>query len=104
MEITSYLHHNLIFMKEIYPEIFVKIRRRDVILRHLTSFLQFLHKKCWRQQKIGKMGRSVLIFRMWPNNTFPTRGQPLSYDKRFNSYRIFSFCRIFDDVMLTSPK
>ena len=38
MQMTSYLHHNLILMKETYPEIFVKIRRRDVILRHVTSF------------------------------------------------------------------
>ena len=60
--------------------IFVEVRHDDVILRHVTSFLKFLLKK-------------------WPNNTFPKRGQPLSYDKWFTSYRIFSFCRIFDDVI-----
>ena len=99
MQMTSYSHHNLILMKETYPVILVKIRHDDVILRHVTSFLQFLLKKCWRQQKLGTMGRSVLIFRMRPNNTVPTRGQPLPYDKRLISYRIFSFCRIFDDVI-----
>ena len=36
---------------------------------------------------------------MWIHNSFPTSGQPLSYDKRFASYRIFSKCRIFDDVI-----
>ena len=38
MQMTSYLYHNLILMKETYPEIFVKTWRRDVILRHVTSF------------------------------------------------------------------
>ena len=38
MQMTSYLYHKLIFMKETYPEIFVQIRQDDVILRHLTSF------------------------------------------------------------------
>ena len=75
----------------------VKIRHDDVILRHVTWFLKFQLKKCWRQQKVGTKGPSVLIYRMRANNTFSTRGQPLSYDKRLNNYRIFSFCRIFDD-------
>ena len=38
MQMTSYLHHYLISMKETYPEILVKIRHDDVILRQLTSF------------------------------------------------------------------
>ena len=38
MQMTSYLHHNLILMKGTYAEILVKIRHDDVILRHLTSF------------------------------------------------------------------
>ena len=59
-----------------------------------TSYMQFLLKKCWRHQKIGIMGQWNLLFQMWPNNTFPTRRQPLSYNTRFTSYRIFSFCRI----------
>ena len=37
MQMTSYLHHNLILMKATYPDM-VKIRRDDVILRHLPSF------------------------------------------------------------------
>ena len=38
MQMTSYLHHKLILMKETYPESLVKIQQDDVILRHLTSF------------------------------------------------------------------
>ena len=38
MQMTSYLHHNFVLMEETYPEILVKIRQEDVILRHLTSF------------------------------------------------------------------
>ena len=38
MQMTSYSHHNLILIKETYPEILVKMRHSDVILRHMTSF------------------------------------------------------------------
>ena len=38
MQMTSYLYHKLILMKETYPGSLVKIRHDDVILRHLTSF------------------------------------------------------------------
>ena len=65
--------------------------------RHVTLFLKYLPKNCWRHQKIGTMGQSLLIFRMRPHNTFPTRGQPLSYDKRFTSYRIFTGYRFLSD-------
>ena len=63
MQVTSYLHHNLMLMQGTYLEVLVKIRHDDVILRDVT----------------------------W--------GQPLFYDKWFTSCRIFSFCRIFDDVI-----
>ena len=46
------------------------------------------------------MGRSVVIFRIRPHNTFPTMGQPLFSDKWFKNYRTFNFCRIFDDVIV----
>ena len=45
------------------------------------------------------MDSRVLIYRLHFYNTFPTRGQPLSDDKWFARYRIFTFCRIFDDVI-----
>ena len=38
MQMTSYSHHNLILLKGTYPEILVKIRQDDVILRHVTLF------------------------------------------------------------------
>ena len=105
-EANEYLHHNIISVKETFSESLVKIRHEDVTWRHVTLFLKYLPKNCWRHQKIGTMGQSLLIFRMRPHNTFPTRGQPLSYDKRFTSYRICTgyrflsdFCRIFDDVI-----
>ena len=37
MQMTSYSHHNLISMRKTFPEILVKIRRDDVMLRHMTS-------------------------------------------------------------------
>ena len=46
MQMTPYLQHNLIVMKETFPEILVKIRHDDVILRQVTTFLKFLLKKC----------------------------------------------------------
>ena len=38
MEMSWYLYHNLILMKQTYPEIFVNIGHDDVILWHMTSF------------------------------------------------------------------
>ena len=38
MQISSYLHHNTILIRETFPEIFVKIRPDDVILQSVTSF------------------------------------------------------------------
>ena len=37
-EISSYLHHNTIYSREKFPEIFLKIWVDDVILRHMTWF------------------------------------------------------------------
>ena len=58
MQMTSNLHHNIISRCGTLPESFVKIRHRDVILRHVTSFPYiFLYndvigKKCWHQQNM----------------------------------------------------
>ena len=38
VRITSNSHHNTILIRETFPEIFVKIRRDDVILELMTSF------------------------------------------------------------------
>ena len=37
-QMTSYLHHNIISRRQTFPEVFVKIRHDDAILRHMTSF------------------------------------------------------------------
>ena len=38
VQMTSYLHHNIISRRQTFPEVFVKIRHDDAILRHITSF------------------------------------------------------------------
>ena len=80
--------------------------------RHVTSFYRFLTKncrkvlkKCWRQQKLPIMILPIIIYLKEHCISFTLRGQPLSGDKRLNSsifcfsFRIFNFCRIFDDVI-----
>ena len=99
VQMTSYLHHKCIPVGKTFSEILVKIRHDDVTWHHMTSFSYFLLKKCWRQQKWLKMGHPLNIFWIELHNSIDLRGQPLFYDKWFTSYRIFSFCRIFDDVI-----
>jgi hypothetical protein len=69
MRMTSYLHHNLILMKGTYPNILVKIRHDDVILRHVTSFsyifpyYDVIDKTSKRQQKFcWQYTKSIYIF------------------------------------------
>ena len=38
VQMLSYLYHNIISQRETYPEVLVKIRHDDVILRHVTYF------------------------------------------------------------------
>ena len=38
MQMTSYLNHNTISIRETFPASLVQIRHDDVILRHVTSF------------------------------------------------------------------
>ena len=111
-------HHNSCLND---ANLFIFSQKYDIIKRNISW--RFGENPTWRRhftsrdvifaissQKVltpsinGTMGLSVLIFRMRLYNTFPTRGQPFLYDKRFNNYRIFTFCRIFDDIMLTSGK
>ena len=42
-QMTSNFHHNLISMRKTFPEILVKIRRDDVMLRHMTSLRKWRH-------------------------------------------------------------
>ena len=121
MQMTSYLHHNLIFMKGGYSENFVKILLGDVILRHVTSFYRFLAKNCqkvmkncWRQQKLPNMRLPFIICSKEHYISFHLRGQPSFHDKWFNFYRLWRerpdfrrFLLIFADVIgkvLTSAK
>ena len=99
MQMSSYSHHSIIPMSKTFSQIFVKIRHDDVAWRHMTSFFKNVPKKVLTSSKICTMGQYMLIFQIQPNNTFPTSGQPLPYDKRFNFYQIFNFCRIIDDVI-----
>ena len=69
--------------------IFVKIRRRDVTWRHVTSFSNFKPKKCWRQQKYEQVGHPNIIFLIEFYNTNKMRGQPFLYDMWLKSYRHF---------------
>ena len=89
MEMTSYLDTNIISIIETFSESLVKIRRRDVIWRHVTSFLNFMPKKCWRQQKWGPMGHPLNIFRRQLSNSNKMRGQPFFYDLRLKRYLTF---------------
>ena len=98
VQMTSYFQDNLISLRETFSKIFVKIGHDDVTWRHMTSFLHFVHKKCWRQQKIRIQAGPVPIFQWELYNTYPTRGQTLFCDKRLKRYRIFNICRIFADV------
>ena len=42
MQITSYLHHNTILIRETFSESLIKIRHNDVILQHVISFSIFM--------------------------------------------------------------
>ena len=96
-QMTSNFHHNLISMRETFPEILVKIRRDDVMLRHMTSLRKWRHLKndvMWRHhvgflQKFQEMFLSLIL----------TYGENLKSLAQFKRE-----LWIFFHIMTSSPK
>ena len=97
VQMTSYLHHNFMSIRESFSESLVKIRHDDVAWRHVTFSCILCLESADVSKKNCIIDGRVLIFRVQRYNTFPTRGQPPFYDKRLKKYRIFNIGRIFAD-------
>ena len=54
VQMTPSLDINVIWSRETFYGIWVKFRCHDVTWRHVTSFLKYSLKKCWRLQKYSK--------------------------------------------------
>ena len=111
MQITPNLDRNNISMNETFSENLVKIRSRDVTLRHVTSFLGFAPKKGCKNADIIKNIVRLEFFLVEQSKGFHLRGQPTLYDINLICYRIFRRgpekpCKmlIFAEKVLTSAK
>ena len=71
MQMTSYSHHNLILIKQTYPDILVKIRHDDVILRHMTSFSYIFpyYDVIGKNADVSKYNDVIVIFFMANKST-----------------------------------
>ena len=112
---TSYLDHKMIFVRQTFPNVLMKIEHDDVTWRHVTYFdpkvVKSVKKSADISKKWRKMGWPNIIFSKGLYYTFKMRGQPLLYDNWFKSYGSWSMTHIFSwkfwkslQKMLTSAK
>ena len=79
VQMTSYLDTNKISRKETFPESLVKIRRRDVTWRHMTSFRDFWVKICWKSADVSK-----IVNRLGSEMLFPEKSYILPFQRWVN--------------------
>ena len=106
MQMTSYLDTSIILIRETFPTILVKIRRCDVMWRHVTSFLQNWLKNGWKMADIIKMFSNSCLYLLFGECGFIIpfkRGVNHFYTIHGSVVIVFlvyvNFCRFFDDVI-----
>ena len=103
VQMTSYLHHNTRTWRETFPDVLVKIRHDDVILRHMTSFSCILsyYDVIDKNADVNKNNVKVIIANKRTNVTLLpcNTPSPLRMYEDFDKLMLmFSFFFIFLDI------
>ena len=106
-QITSNLDSRQISLRGTISVSFMKIRRRDVIWRHMTSFLSFGPKNCWRQQILNRRTPWNVVFRKEHSKTEKMRVNHFQATFRSNVVAILNMSDFWwrhqeNDVIMTS--